>query len=121
MNEDESEIETAGAEDDGSQEDRLDRVERKVDALVSTVEKLVPTHTQAQRQQETRLDRASSIADRVREELDRRDKVAADKRQADADQSERQTTQDRLAKLEEARPAPPVRRSTLIMWGDPRK
>ena len=103
---------------DGSTSARLDALEGKVDALVTAVGKLVPSsRADAQRREEDRLDRPSRIAELVQAELTRRDKERADRETADAEQAERARDRERLAKLEEHPPAPPVRRSTRFMWG----
>lgn len=99
--------------------DRLDRIESKVDTLADVVAKLVPgSHAEAQDREEARLDRPSTVEEQVRAELARRDKQAADDQAAAAAQTERETLQARLAKLEEQPPQPPVRRATkLLGWG----
>lgn len=113
--------EPSSPDHDGTQGERLDRLEGKVDALVDAVSGLkLPTHAEAQRREETRLDRSSTVAQAVQDELARRDKQAADKRQADEDKAAKESTATRLAALEEQRPEPPLRRSTRFMWGDPR-
>lgn len=111
-----------GQEPDGTQAERLDRVEDKLDRLTEAVSKLVPSsHADAQHREEQRLDRGSTVADQVRAELERRDKEAADAQAADAEKADHQSVRDRLAALEEHKPAPPVRRSTILLgWGDPR-
>lgn len=57
---------------------------------------------------------AASVAEQVQAELARKEAAATE-------QAERQTLHDRLAKLEEQPPAPPVRRATrLLGWGNGR-
>lgn len=102
--------------------ERLDRVENKLDALADAVAKLVPgSHAQAEARTEQRLDRASSLEEQVQAELDKRDRLAKEKADADAARSDAESVKERIARLEEKPPAPPrLRRTRLLGWGDGR-
>lgn len=64
---------------------------------------------------------AASVAEQVQAELARERKAAKDQAAADADKTERETLRERLARLEEQPPVPPVRRATkLLGWGSGR-
>lgn len=107
---------------DGSQEDRLERVESKVDRLAGLVEKILPTHDEAEAHTEKHLDRGSSVAEQVQAELDKRDRLAAEQQAADAEKADAESFRERLARLEEKPPAPPrLRRTALLGWGDGRE
>lgn len=107
---------------EGTEDERLDRLEGKVDALADAMNKLLPgSHADAEQRTESRLDRASSVEEQVQAVLAKRDKDAADKAAADADKADRESTRQRLARLEETPPAPPrQRRTTWLGWGDGR-
>ena len=109
-------------EPEGSESARLDRVESKLDRLADAVNALLPrNHADAQQREEQRLDRGSDVQSAVAAELERRDKAAADAKAAEDKQNEERSLRERLAALEEHKPAPPVRRATLALgWGDPR-
>lgn len=98
-------------------ETRLDRLEAKVDQLLAGL------HGKAEHHEEQHLDRPSTVEEQVRAELARaqaEQKAADDKTAADqAAASERETTAQRLAKLEEAKPVAPVATRTRVMWGKP--
>lgn len=105
--------ETAEAETRG-EGDRLTRIEERLDTLAAAVSRLIPgSHKEAQQRTEERLDRPSTIEEKVREELARRDREAALK----SAQDEAQSLGQRVARLEEKPPEPPERRSTRVMWG----
>ena len=99
------------ASHDGTDAERLTRVESKLDTLADAVAKLVPgSHADAQQREERKLDRPSATAETVQEQV-RAELARA--RQEDADTAERTTasshresTDARLARLEEK---PPVR------------
>lgn len=57
------------------------------------------------------------IGARVKEELDRRDKEAADKAAADREREERESIKAQLAKLAEKPPAPPRNRLKAFVSG----
>lgn len=105
-----------------AESERLDRVEDKLDKLADAVNRLLPgSHKEAEHRTEERLDRSSSIEEQVAAELEKRDRLAREQADADAAKAERETTAQRLARLEERPPAPPrSRRTTLLGWGDGR-
>jgi hypothetical protein len=99
-------------------DDRLDRVESKVDALAALVERIIPKARQASQERvETRLDRPSTVEEQVQRELARAEK--------ERKEEERKAGVDaRLTALEapkpppEQPPAPPVPlRRRLLGWG----
>lgn len=92
-------------------EDRLDRLERKLDEL------LAGGHAKAEAHEEKRLDRPTEVQEMVRMELERADaerKKAAD---GEAEKSERQTIREQIAKLTEQKPESPQPRRQRVMWG----
>lgn len=103
----------------GPGEDRMDRIEDKVDKLAAAVSKLIPgSHAEAEDRVESRLDRSSTVEEQVRAELDKAKREQEAAAAADADKAERETVGQRLARLEEKPPQPPVRRATkLLGWG----
>lgn len=102
--------------------ERLDRVEDKLDALAAAVAKLVPgSHAEAEKRTEGRLDRASSVEEAVQAELEKRDRLEAEKRAKETERAEGESMKERLARLEEKPPAPPRSRKTAALgWGDGR-
>jgi len=100
-------------------EGRLDRIEDKVDKLASLVAKVIPgSRKEAGEREEAKLDRPSTVEEQVQAELDRRDKAAAAKAKDDKDTADKETTAQRLARLEEKPPEPPIRRATRMLgWG----
>lgn len=108
----------AGGNGDGT-DTRLARVESAVERIENTLARLVPTsHRQAEQRVEGRLDRPSSVEEQVRAELARAKAEQEQAAAADADKAERETTAQRLAKLEERPPEPPVKRATKMLgWG----
>jgi hypothetical protein len=102
-----TEIEATEPGHDGSQEERLTSVEGKLDALIETVNKLVPgSHAEAQDRTERRLERPQRAEDAtratVREELAR---AKEDEERQQREAGEKETLNSRLAKLEERPPA----------------
>lgn len=108
---------------EGTDHERIERVEGKLDSLIETVSKLVPgSHAEAEQQTEKRLDRGSSVEEQVRAELAKAEREKAAQAAADADKADRETVAQRLARLEETPPAPPrLRRTAFLGWGDGRK
>jgi hypothetical protein len=107
---------------DATDHERLDRVETKLDALIETVNKIIPgSHAEAEERTERRLDRGSTVAEEVKAELEKARQEEAKRKAADDDKSERQQMRDDLAKLKEVPPAQPVpRRTRMLGWGDGR-
>ena len=107
---------------EGTDHERIERVEDKLDGLIAAVNKLLPgSHAEAEEHTEERLDRPSSVEEQVRAELARRDREAAAKAAADAEKADHESVKERLARLEEKPPAAPrLRRTHLLGWGDGR-
>jgi septal ring factor EnvC (AmiA/AmiB activator) len=108
---------------------RLDRVEQaqqeqgsKLDALIETVNKIIPgSHAEAEQRTERHLDRKSAVAEEVKAELEKAKQEEARAKAADDEKSEREQIRADLAKLQETAPAPPVpRRTRMLGWGDGR-
>jgi hypothetical protein len=102
-------------------EDRVERLESGQGRILSKLDELLgagsKAHAAAEEHEEAHLDRPSTIEEQVRAELARKDaeaKAAADK---DAEQSERQTIRDQIAKLTEAKPVVPQPKRQRVMWG----
>jgi hypothetical protein len=104
-------------DDDSTQMDqagtstRLDRLEAKLDQLLSS------THAKAEDHTGKRLDRPSTIEEQVRAELERAEQERSAKAAADAAAAEQETLAQRLARLEEKPPEQPAPRRTRVMWG----
>lgn len=93
---------------------RQERTESKLDQLLGMFSSDSKLHKAAEEHTERRLDRGSSIQEAVQAELARaREREAAEK----AQQTEKETLAQRLARLEEKPPAPPQPRREAIMWG----
>jgi hypothetical protein len=118
-----------GTETDGfaeAEESRihgLDELAGRLDRIEQIVRRLVPGSREDSRERvERRLDRPSTVEDQVRAELARAQREQAQADAAQADQTERETIAQRVAKLEEKPPEPPVRRATRALgWGDGRR
>ena|SRR5215475_14444110 len=110
----------------GGLDERVTRVENALERIEQAIGRLVPgSHAEAQRREETRLDRPTAVAEQVRAELAKARKEEEDATAAaaatTAQADERQQVQDRLARLEERPPAPPrSRRTVMLGWGDGR-
>jgi flagellar biosynthesis/type III secretory pathway protein FliH len=117
MSEQANEQTTAEAPPSADTGERLDRLEGAVGRIEQALGKLVPTGTRADSEQrvQRRLEAPSTVEDQVRAEL-------AKARREEADQAaaagKEETLNQRLAKLEERPPAPPVKRATKMLgWG----
>ena len=115
----------ADAGHDGTDDERLTRLENAVDRIEQAVAGLPPTHAEAQAHEAAKLDRPSNVQEQARAAVEQaladRDKKAADAKNADAARAREQSLHDRLAALEEKPPAPPrLRRTRLLGWGDGR-
>ena len=110
-------------ETDANDHERIERVEGKLDALIDTVNKLLPgSRAEAEERTGERLDRGSTVEEQVRAELARAKREEAEAAARDKEKAESETVQQRLARLEETPPAPPsLRRTKLLGWGDGRK
>ena len=119
---------TEGTEEEAGRIQSIADLTSKVDKLTELVERFLPTHAEAQAHTEKRLNRATTAADQAatvaeltRDELRKAREEEAAEQAAAAEHADRETVRQRLAKLEEAPPAPPVRRTTrLLGWGDGR-
>ena len=87
--------------------DRLDRIE----TLLSE------QHPKAEKHEEDKLDRPTTIAEQVRAELARAEQEKAAEQKEAEKQAEQETIAQRLAKLEESPPVQPQPRRQRIMWG----
>lgn len=107
---------------EGTDHERIARVESKVDTLVDAMNKLLPgSHAEAQQRTEERLDRGSTVEDQVRAELARAKEEEQAQAAKDAEKAEGESLKERLARLEEKPPAPPrSRRTAMLGWGDGR-
>jgi len=106
----------------GAGDDRLTRLEQRVEMIADAVNRLLPgSHGEAQQRTEERLDRPTDVQTAVRAELERRDRVAAEQAAADTERRERADLATAVARLQEQPPAPPVpRRTRMLGWGDGR-
>jgi hypothetical protein len=95
---------------------RIDGINAKLDALIDKLgSKSAGAHAAAEQHTEDRLDRPTTIADQIRQQLE-------EQRAADAETAEKRGQADRLAAVEqrlagmaEATPAPPERRIEKIL------
>lgn len=103
-------------EPEGTQDDRISRVESKIDQLASRLASLIPTsRAEAQEHTERRLERPTSVEEQVQAELSRaREKEARDRERAEGKQH-REATEGRLKKLEERAPEPAPRGIEKVM------
>jgi hypothetical protein len=106
---------------EGTDHERLGRVESAVDRIEQALSRVLPTREEAQEHEADKLDRPSNVAEQVRAELDKakREQEAADR--AAAERGEMETLKERVARLAETPPAPPsLRRVKVLGWGDGR-
>jgi len=123
-----SDTETDEGTDEAGRIQSITDLAAKVDKLTELVERFLPTHAEAQEHTEKRLTRATTAADQAatvaeltRDELRKAREEEVAEQAAAAENADRETVRQRLAKLEEAPPAAPVRRTTkLLGWGDGR-
>jgi hypothetical protein len=92
-------------------EDRMDRLERKLDELLSA------GHAKAASHEETKLGRPTEVQDMVRMELEKAQAEKDAAAEKDAEKTERQSIAQRLAALTEQRPEAPQPRRQRLMWG----
>jgi len=91
--------------------ERQDRIETKLDQLLSGA------HAKAEKHEEEHLDRPTTIAEQVRAELARAEEEKAAEQKAAEKEAEQETLAQRLARLEESPPVQPQPRRQRIMWG----
>jgi uncharacterized membrane protein YukC len=97
-----------------SEHERIDRIEAKLDDLLSKL----GSRQQAETDERTRLDRPSTVEEQVRAELERAKREEAAAATAESEKSQLQQMQEQLAKLHETPPdVPPPPRRTRVMWG----
>jgi hypothetical protein len=119
---------SGGTEETGFEDDaqdtgtRQDRVEHRLDRIEAALARLVPkSRADSEARVESRLDRPTDVQEQVRAELARAEEEQAAARAEEQAKAETETVSQRLAKLEETPPAPPVRRATRALgWGDGR-
>jgi hypothetical protein len=96
-------------------EERVDRIERKLDELLSA------GHATAEQHEEDKLGRPTDVQEMVRRELEAKEAAAADKAAKDADQTDRKTMREQVAemraKMAERPPVQPQPRRQRVMWG----
>ncbi len=102
------------ADEPADTEDRMDRLERKLDELLAAKG---PAHAAAEAHEEKHLDRPTTTAEMVRAELARARQEDAAAAKAEAEKSEVQQIKDNLARLTEQAPAAPQPRRQRVMWG----
>lgn len=109
--------------DDGSLDERVDRLESGQQTLSEKLDKILgivssgPPGGTAENGTTGPAGRPPDIGEQVRAELARAEQERADKDAAEAEKSDRETIREQLAKLREAAPRPPQRRSERMMWG----
>ena len=107
------------ADPPAEEQDRLGRLEDKVDRLADIVGKLVPgSREEAGKRTESRLDRSSDIQEQVQAELAKAREAEARQRAQDAEKSEQEQLRETVRKLAERPPEPPTpRRTRMLGWG----
>ena len=114
--------------DDGSaatQDERIDRLEAGQETLSEKIDQILGIVSRRPGHQDGTASpspqgpggRPASVEEQVRAELARADQERASQVAADAEKSDRETIKEQLAKLQEAAPQPPQRRSERVMWG----
>ena len=113
---------TAGPPPDGTDHERLGRVESAVERIETALARIVPgSHAEAEERTEARLDRGSDFQAMVAAEVERSQKAAAEHAAAEAAKAEEASVRERIARLEEKPPAAPrLRRTPWLGWGDGR-
>jgi hypothetical protein len=91
--------------------DRIGGIEAKLDQLLGGA------HDRAEKHEEKRLGRPSTVEEQVQAELARARREADEKAAAEQDKQERQSLASRLAALEERPPVQPQPRRQRVMWG----
>jgi hypothetical protein len=92
-------------------EQRVSTIEEKIDRILGLVSGRGPSHADAEKVTQERLDEPGSVAEEVQRELERRDE-AAKREQREQEYGHLTET---VAKLTEKRPASPVRKIEEIM------
>jgi hypothetical protein len=103
------------ADEPADTEDRMDRLERKLDEL------LAGGHAKAAEHEESKLGRPTEVQEQVRMELERAKAEEAEAAAKAAKEGEHQTLKETVAeiraKLTEAKPQSPQPRRQRAMWG----
>ena len=110
--------ETSGG---GDLDERVGKLETGQDALSTKLDRILgilgrdesKIHDAAQDHTQAKLDRPTNVADEIRQQLDERDKRAAEER----DKSDLASLKETVAALTEKSPEPMPRRVERIMWG----
>lgn len=98
----------------GKLEDGQNSLSSKVDQILGILGKdKDKAHDAAQQHTEAKLERPTNVADEIRQQLDERDKRAAEER----DKSDLASLKETVAALTEKSPEPMPRRVERIMWG----
>ena len=120
----ETEAEQVSDTDTGSVEERVDRLEAgqqtlsdKLDQLIGMVSRKPPGHADERDGPTGSAGRPASIEEQVQAELARAERERQAAADAQAEKSDREQIKDQLAKLREAPPVQPQRRSERVMWG----
>lgn len=104
--------------DTGSQEERIARLETGQQTLGEKLDQVLAalSHRPAPKEGDEGAERPD-VAEMVRLELERgkKEREAADA--AEAEKSDREQIKEQLAKLKEAPPVQPQRRSERVIWG----
>jgi hypothetical protein len=97
---------------------RVESLETGQGKILAKLDELLGgAHAKAEKHEERRLDRPSTVEEQVRAELDRKDREAKSAAEKDAEKSERESMRETLAKLTEAAPVQPQPRRQRVMWG----
>jgi len=103
---------------EGDLTDRVERLETGQQTITEKLDELLGiTHARAEKQEEQRLDRPSTVAEQVRAELARAEEEKAAEQKRAEKEAEQETLAQRLARLEESPPVQPQPRRQRIMWG----
>lgn len=109
--------------DTGSVEERVDRLEtgqqtlsEKIDQILGIVSRK-PSGQVTPPGERDPAGRPASVEEQVQAELARAERERQAKADADAEKSDREQIREQLAKLQEAPPVQPQRRSERAMWG----
>lgn len=106
----------------GDLDERVGKLETGQDTIAEKVDRILgilgkdknAAHDAAQDHTEAKLDRPTNIADEIRQQLDERDRLAAEER----DKSDLASLKETVKALTEKAPEPMPRRIEKIMWGD---
>ena len=110
--------------DTGSVEERVDRLEagqqtltEKIDQLIGMVSRKPPGQSAPDTGGHGPAGRPASVEEQVQAELARAKREADEAAAAEAEKSDREQIKEAVAKLQEAPPQQPQRRSERVMWG----